>query len=66
MCFGVIEVLTVSDVVVKVGGDLTLIACQSVKLLPGFRVEVGGYLHAFISDTYCAIPTPLLISKVSL
>jgi hypothetical protein len=65
MCFGASEVLTVSDVIVKAGGDLTLIAGQSVKLLPGFRVEEGGYLHAYISDTYCANPTPLVIAKDS-
>ncbi len=65
MCFGASEVLTVSDVVVKAGGDLTLIAGQSVKLLPGFRVEEGGYLHAYISDTYCANPTPLVVAKDS-
>ncbi|NLN96449.1 MAG: T9SS type A sorting domain-containing protein, partial [Bacteroidales bacterium] len=65
MCFGASEVLTVSDVVVKDGGDLTLIAGQSIKLLPGFTVEEGGYLHAYISDTYCANPTPLVVAKDS-
>ncbi|MGB4204170.1 MAG: T9SS type A sorting domain-containing protein, partial [Bacteroidales bacterium] len=63
MCFGATETIEVSNLTVEAGGVITLIAGQSIKMLPGVVVKPGGYLHAYISDTYCENPTPLIMAK---
>ena len=63
MCFGATETIEISNLTVEAGGVITLIAGQSIKMLPGVVVMPGGYLHAYISDTYCENPTPLIVAK---
>jgi hypothetical protein len=35
------------------GGNVTHIAGQNIRYLPGTIVNVGGYLHGYISTTFC-------------
>ncbi len=65
MCFGATETIEISNLTVEAGGVITLIAGQSIKMLPGVVVMPGGYLHAYISDTYCENPTPLIVAKAT-
>lgn len=57
-CFDALQNITVLDFSVEAGGSATLIAGQNIVLLPGARIEPGGYFHAYITqdDTYCAGP----------
>jgi hypothetical protein len=63
LCFGASETITVSDLTVHDGGSVTFIAGESVQLLPGVLVQHGGHLHAYISNSYCVNPTPLVAVK---
>jgi hypothetical protein len=62
-CYGATQTITVENLTVTSTGDLTLIAGQSIHLLPGFSVQLEGYFHGYISDVYCENPTPLVASK---
>jgi hypothetical protein len=62
-CYGATQSITVENLTVKPGGNLTLIAGELIQLLPGTAIEADGYLHAYISDVYCENPTPLVASK---
>ena len=65
-CFDALQTITVSDFTVKAGGSVTLIAGESIHLLPGTTVEQGGYLLARIAeheDDYCGIPKAIEIAK---
>ena len=58
-CFDALQTITVSDFIVETGGSATLIAGQSIHLLPGTTVQHGGYLMARIAeydDDYCGSP----------
>ncbi len=57
-CFDATQTITVSEFVVESGGSATLIAGQSITLLPGTHIQSGGYFHAWITtdDTYCGEP----------
>jgi hypothetical protein len=48
-CLDATQTITVSDFKVEAGGSATLIAGQSIILLPGTMVQAGGYLHAYIT-----------------
>lgn len=52
-CFFALVSITIAggdyDFVVADGGEVTLAAGQSIHMLPGTKVESGGYLHAYIS-----------------
>ena len=50
MCYGASEVLTVSDVVVKDGGDQMLRAGMRVKIQDGLSVVVVQYMPANNSE----------------
>ncbi len=54
-CFNALQTITVSNFTVEAGGSATLIAGQSIILLPGTHVQSGGYFHAYITmdDTFC-------------
>ncbi len=62
-CYSAVNTLTVaggvSTFVVQSGGNVTLIAGSKISLLPGTTVQSGGYLHAYISSTYC---TPITLA----
>ncbi|HNY01719.1 MAG TPA: carboxylesterase family protein [Bacteroidales bacterium] len=55
-CYAATQAVTVSNVTVESGGDLTLIAGQSIHLNPGFLVNAGGNLLASITTTYSYCP----------
>ena len=38
---------------VQTGGNITHIAGQNIVYYPGTKVEEGGYLHGYISTTFC-------------
>ncbi len=35
------------------GGNVTHIAGQNIRYLPGTIIDAGGYLHGYISNTFC-------------
>lgn len=39
---------------VQNGGSVTHIAGTNIIYLPGTRVDLGGYMHGYISTTYCS------------
>jgi hypothetical protein len=39
--------------IVEPGGSMTHIAGQRISYLPGTKVQSGGYLHGYISNTFC-------------
>jgi len=60
-CFDAYRTMTVAGhgyfFTVLNGGHATLIAGESIRLLPGTVVQPGGSLHAFISkEEFCGIP----------
>lgn len=60
VCFDAIETITTGGVggyfIVEDGAYASLIAGESIHMLPGTHVKPGGYLHAYITATgdYCA------------
>jgi hypothetical protein len=57
ICFDATVNIEVSDFLIETGGSVNLIAGAKIKMLPGTRVEPGGYLHGFISANclWCGI-----------
>lgn len=59
-CYDATQVLTVAgngaSFIVENGGNATLIAGLKIFLLPGTKVNLGGYLHGTIAlgDNYCS------------
>ncbi len=53
-CFEGVQTLTVAGqgnfFRVEAGGSVTLVAGESIHLLPGVTVKHGGYMHAYITD----------------
>ena len=69
-CYDATQVLTVAGngntFLVENGGNVTLVAGNSILLMEGTRVYSGGYLHAYITTTnnYCgATSNPLVASQ---
>ena len=46
-------------------GNATHIAGQNIIYYPGSKVELGGYLHAYISNTFCNPPNPILAPVIA-
>ena len=63
LCFGATETIVIQHGLTVTGGSINLIAGKSIRLLPDIDVQSGAYLHAYISDTYCENPTPLVVAK---
>ncbi len=59
LCFGANKSIIVQQGLTVTGGSISLIAGESIRLLPGVNVQSGAYLHAFISNNFCENPTPL-------
>ena len=61
-CFSAEENLTVGGTgnafLVENGGAVDLIAGTSITLLPGTHVVAGGFMHAYISTSFCAPLAP--------
>lgn len=64
LCFGAKNTIVVQNGLEVYGGSITLIARESIHLLPGVIVQ-GGHLHAYISNTLCENPENLLKSVVT-
>ncbi|MBE0661107.1 MAG: T9SS type A sorting domain-containing protein [Bacteroidales bacterium] len=52
ICEDAFYILTVADLVVESGGSADLIAASKIKILPGTHIMSGGYMHAWITETY--------------
>ncbi len=63
LCYGATQTITTQNITVLPGGSLTLIAGQSIHLFPELLVEIEGYFHAYISNSYCTNPSPLVAAK---
>jgi hypothetical protein len=63
ICVGAKIGITVQNGLEVNGGSITLIAGHWIRLMPGVVVQSGGHLHAYLSETLCENPTPLLVSK---
>ncbi|NLN96029.1 MAG: T9SS type A sorting domain-containing protein [Bacteroidales bacterium] len=63
LCFGATETIVIQHGLTVTGGSINLVAGKSIRLLPDIDVQSGAYLHAYISDTYCENPTPLVVAK---
>ncbi len=53
VCYSALQAITVGGAgpfYIETGGGVNLIAGQTIRLLPGVKVEQGGYLHGYISD----------------
>jgi hypothetical protein len=59
LCFNAWQSITVQDVFVNQTGSITLIAGESIVILPGTVVQSDAHFHAYISDVFCTNPTPL-------
>ena len=64
-CYNALQTITVAGnsttFIIFNGGSATMIAGQSVLLLPGVFVHSGGYLHTYITTNgnYCGTAIPL-------
>lgn len=68
-CFNAMQTIIVagggSSFTVEDGGSVTMIAGQKILMLPKTGVESGGYLHAYISTSFCdALPTAMVAAPV--
>jgi len=67
-CFDARQTITVAgddrQFVIQEGGSVTMIAGQNILLLPGTRVEEGGYLLAYITEsmTFCGAKAPAVVA----
>ena len=65
-CYNATQTLTVAGgsttFVVQNGGSVTMIAGQNIIYLPGTSVQAGGYMHGYISDTYCGQKAPAIVT----
>jgi hypothetical protein len=56
-CFNATQTITVAGspntFIVASSGHVDMIAGVNIGMLPGTKVELGGYLHAIISTQYC-------------
>lgn len=50
---------------VQNGASVTHIAGQKITYYPGTKVFSGGYLHGYISTTFCTQPNPILSPVVA-
>ncbi len=50
VCYDATQTVTVNGLLVQAGGTANLVAGQNVKLMPGTKVDPGGYLHGFIAS----------------
>lgn len=59
-CYNATNSIIVQELTIDKPGNLTLISGLNIHFLPAVSVQGGGWLHAYISNTYCVNPTPLL------
>jgi hypothetical protein len=66
MCYNATGTLTVAGgattFTVENGGSATMIAGQNIIYLPGTTVQEGGYMHGYISDTYCGMKATTIVT----
>jgi hypothetical protein len=66
-CYNATGTLTVAGggttFTVHSGGSATMIAGTNILYLPGTIVLSGGYMHGYISSTYCGTKTPAIVSN---
>ncbi len=66
-CYNATGVITVSDFIVEMDGNVTLIAGESIHLMPDIVVQPGGYLHGYITTTgsYCTNQSQTIAAVVA-
>jgi hypothetical protein len=68
-CYNASQTLTVAGggttFVVNSGGSATMIAGQNIIYLPGTTVLPGGYMHGYISTTYCGTKSPAIVATAT-
>lgn len=68
-CYNASHTLTVAgggtSLVVNAGGSATFIAGHNIIFKPGTWVRPGGYMHGYISTTYCVQNGPMLPTVVT-
>lgn len=73
LCFNATQTITVAgsgtEFTIENGGMVNLVAGRNIVLLPGAKIQEGGYLHAFITENgqYCnsIINNPINPNEVS-
>ncbi|MCX6305261.1 MAG: T9SS type A sorting domain-containing protein, partial [Bacteroidetes bacterium] len=68
-CYNASQTMTVAGggttFIVNPGGSATMIASQNIIYLPGTRVQPGGYMHGYISGTYCGQKSETLVTTAT-
>lgn len=68
-CYDATQVLTIAGngttFTVATGGSAYLVAGQKISMLAGTRVIPGGYLHAWISNTFCNGMSSPVVSAIT-
>jgi hypothetical protein len=69
-CFNALNEITIAgdgkNVVFESASNVTIIAGQSIRFLPGFHAKEGSYTHAYITTdaSFCdALPMPLMAAE---
>ncbi|MEI6436537.1 MAG: T9SS type A sorting domain-containing protein [Bacteroidota bacterium] len=68
-CYDATQILTVagngSTFLIENGGSVTLVAGNKISLLAGAKVNIGGYLHGYITtnNTFCGSTANPLVAK---
>jgi hypothetical protein len=65
-CFDAFDYLSVSGLIVHEGGDASLIAGRTIKILPGSHFHSGSTVRAYITTDYsfCENPLSMLASVI--
>jgi len=70
-CYNATQTLTVAgngtELIIQSGGSGTMIAGQNIRYLPGTNVQMGGYMHGYIStnNQYCGQRDPSIPTVVT-
>jgi hypothetical protein len=62
-CFEASEFITTSNFIVEPGNNVSIVAGNSIRMLPGTAIKNGAYLHAWIDEdgSFCNPVKPQLV-----